>query len=353
MKNKKGLLKVVPMSNETWKKHPTLDLLVSTTGRVKNNKTGYTYSNYKDRLGYVQTTSKTLYAHRLVAETFIENPENKLEVNHIDGNRGNNNVENLEWCTHKENIQKAYTETKTVNVHSYPVIQMDLEGNFIKEWDSITEAAEAIGMHRTNITKVLRGKNKSSGDYKWKYKNENEVPINLHIESAKPVENKDKHFGITIVQIDKDGNETKWDSVSKAAKGLGVYPNSIHNVLKGNTKTCKGCTWKYQDETKTPVTKVTIPENTKVIPGFSKYAITKNGEVHNLQTGRQLKPLQDNKGCLAVHITDDEGKRKNRYIHRLVVITFLDPKFKKYNVFHSDKNVLNNNLENLEIREVK
>lgn len=131
------------------------------------------------RCGYKRVTlsnnknDKNYYVHRLVAEAFIENPNNYKYVNHKDENKQNNNVNNLEWCSFEYNINYG-TRTKRASKnmrgkHNKPVYQYDYEGNFIRKWDSFTEIERKLGYNASNICACCKGKYKGMYNHIWKY----------------------------------------------------------------------------------------------------------------------------------------------------------------------------------------
>ena len=129
--------------------------------------------------------------HRLVGITWIPNPNNLPEIDHINSDPSDNRVENLRWCTKEENLHnpktlkkkrevchKPYsrnplTEEKRRQISlavSKPVIQMSIFGKDIREFKSIIQAGKETKAHPSAINKCCRGKAKSAGGYKWRYK---------------------------------------------------------------------------------------------------------------------------------------------------------------------------------------
>ena len=169
---------------------------VSTHGKVRSlsrqlhNKSGYFTSKekmLKSRLSgrdeknkylevalYKNHKRQDVRVHRLVAKAFIPNPNSYPIINHKDGNKKNNNVNNLEWCTHKQNRQHAINNGLVKfyygkqNKKSRKIMQCDIDGNCIKVWFGVREIAKETGFNYGNIDRCLRGKRPTAYGYIWR-----------------------------------------------------------------------------------------------------------------------------------------------------------------------------------------
>ena len=126
------------------------------------------------KVGGVQ---KNFMVHRLVAKAFVPGYFEGADVNHKDCNRQNNQADNLEWMTRRDNLKydNGQNESAMEQIHKSqrsPVIQLTMEGEFIREWPSIHAAHLALNIDSKSITGCCRGYygNKSAGGFRWKYK---------------------------------------------------------------------------------------------------------------------------------------------------------------------------------------
>ena len=173
---------------EIWANIPqTFDYQVSNIGRVCSYKNGKRkiINGWVQNTGYltVDIDGKKYSVHRLVAEVFIHKYKGKNFVNHKDGNKLNNVVENLEWCTCKENIQHAYKtglmnnaieKMKSKKIRAKKINQYTINGEYIKSFLGSVEAEkhlrkQGITVNARNIRSVCKGDRKTAGGYVWKY----------------------------------------------------------------------------------------------------------------------------------------------------------------------------------------
>ena len=170
------------MPEEEWRDVLGFEELyqVSDLGKVRTIKKGEAeMSQQENRNGYLTVhlrnkgVERRAMVHRLVAEAFIPNPDELRDVNHKNGNKADNRVENLEWVSHSDNMTHSFRELGKNVRH---IVQIGLDGTFIERWNSIAEAAEATGICRTDIGACCRGERTMAGAFEWKYEEDYEEP---------------------------------------------------------------------------------------------------------------------------------------------------------------------------------
>lgn len=160
------------MSGEIWKSIPesicyNFGYSVSNLGRIKNN-IGKILEGHITKRGYisVKIQNKAFFVHRIVATVFLGNIGEDYVVNHKDGNKSNNILENLEIVTQSQNIQHAYDTKLIEKTNKVKVIQVDEYGNIVRIFDSMTEVEKITGINRGNIHKGINSKSTIKG-YRW------------------------------------------------------------------------------------------------------------------------------------------------------------------------------------------
>ncbi len=157
------------VENEIWKEINGYEgkYAISNKGNVLSHKHNKILRPQIMNIGYynVKFGNKTFYIHRLVAEHFIENPLKYPCINHISGNKLDNCVENLEWCSFSHNSKHAYL--CGLRKGERPVACMK-SGKVLRKYRSAREA-ELDGFSNQLIARCCKGKRKSHGGYEWKY----------------------------------------------------------------------------------------------------------------------------------------------------------------------------------------
>jgi hypothetical protein len=167
---------------EIWKDVKNYEGLyqVSNLGRIKSFPRNGTIKQEKilkqvlDNNGYFivglwkNNKSKKMCVHWIVANAFIPKKEDDEVINHIDGNKTNNCINNLERCTQRKNVKEAIRLGLQVPYNEKCVVQYDKNNNFIKEWKSISEAQRKLNIF--NIGACCRKLYKTAGGYIWKFK---------------------------------------------------------------------------------------------------------------------------------------------------------------------------------------
>jgi hypothetical protein len=222
--------------------------MISPKGQVYNSKLK-TLMNASDE-GYERLSLRNengrfkINVHRLVAKTFIPNPDDLPVVNHIDGNKTNNDVSNLEWVSSQQNSQHAINTGLTKAPNEAAVLQYTLNEEFLCEYKSLAEASRQTTINRRAIGKNCTGFTKTSGGFIWKYKNPDKV---LNTNPTITVLKGNQIREVDQIDLETDSVIKTWENIIVASETLNIRRQYIFRVCAGNTRsvTAGGFGWRY------------------------------------------------------------------------------------------------------------
>ena len=199
--------------------------------------------------GYYRITikQKNYSVHRIVADSFLEKTSDDLVVNHKDGNKLNNNVDNLEWCTQKENVEHAWRTglcTSDKNYFKQAVYKVSMKDfSILSEYPSIKAAEKDNPKAKGHIASCCTGKRSNAGGYYWVYKNKyvkEEFPNTIKVKSDLTGANNPSARRVICLTT----NEV-FDTMKEACKKYGISPSNLSLCCRGKLKTTGGMRWKY------------------------------------------------------------------------------------------------------------
>ena len=237
----------VAVSGDIWRPIKGYDgrFYISNYGRcvskARMTRQKYIYRKKKDSVlcphnnghGYMQYTldNRHRYIHRLVAQEFIPNPLNKREIDHIDGNKSNNVVENLRWATRSENASNPITlKSNTMHQTKRAVIQLNLDGDFVKEWEGVGATARGLNVQHERIVDVLSSKRKSKtiGIYQFIYKDDYDPKKDYTLFSPDPQRDKRLLSLKTVAFVCDNIVIDVFSSLVDAAKFVGIERRKLN-----------------------------------------------------------------------------------------------------------------------------
>lgn len=283
--------------------------LISSMGRLRDP-LGRTRLPFLNDYGYSLFTimGHAFLAHRLIAFTFLERIPGKDNVNHIDGDRTNCSLSNLEFVTQSENAIHAF-ETG-LNPRVYSVCQYEISGKFVKKYISIAEAARQMKVFQSPIHKALSSGRTCCG-FQWKlYENNTDdiQPIVPYIE---------RNY---ICQYTLSGKYVRdYESAGNAGREMGVNSNAILNVIYKQGSTSANFQWRKKNSD-IPVTDLTKRKNVKqmTLDGtfIAEYSSVKqaseNTDFKYDCIRRSTKSGKPYKGFKWVHVSEEESKKRKR-----------------------------------------